>query len=337
VNKYIVRSVSLIGLALILLLAAPAASHAQVSVGISIRIGPPALPVYVQPVLPAPGYIWTPGYWAYGPQGYFWVPGTWVEPPTVGLLWTPGYWGWNNGIFVWNEGYWGPHLGFYGGVNYGFGYGGVGFVGGEWRGGSFFYNRAVCNVTGVNITNVYNRTVVINRTVTNVSYNGGPGGISARPTPAEASAAHEPHTQLTTAQTQHIHLAAANRAQLATVNGGKPAIAASPKPGVFTGKGVVAARAAGPGKAPAGAGSPKPMTAGAKPGGGGTPKVEEHRAAPVATGKPSGGGPPKAAEYHPAPKQTTAPKPQGQPKPAGQPKPQGQPKPESKPKPEGKP
>ena len=31
-------------------------------------------------------------------------------------------------------GYWGPHVGYYGGVNYGFGYMGVGFAGGAWRG-----------------------------------------------------------------------------------------------------------------------------------------------------------------------------------------------------------
>jgi hypothetical protein len=43
-------------------------------------------------------------------------------------------------------GYWGPHVGFYGGINYGFGYGGVGFFGGEWRGGAFAYNTAVMNV-----------------------------------------------------------------------------------------------------------------------------------------------------------------------------------------------
>ena len=26
-----------------------------------------------------------------------------------------------------NAGYWGPHVGFYGGINYGYGYGGVGY------------------------------------------------------------------------------------------------------------------------------------------------------------------------------------------------------------------
>ncbi len=80
------------------LLAIPAQSRAQVAVGISVRIGPPVLPVYVQPICPGPGYLWVPGYWAYGPDDYFWVPGTWVFPPEVGLLWTPGYWGWEDTI-----------------------------------------------------------------------------------------------------------------------------------------------------------------------------------------------------------------------------------------------
>ena len=61
----------------------------------------------------------------------------------VGVLWTPGYWGWGGSAFLWHEGYWGPHVGFYGGINYGFGYGGVGFFGGRWDGGHFAYNTAV--------------------------------------------------------------------------------------------------------------------------------------------------------------------------------------------------
>src|SRR5437762_14137426 len=70
-----------------------AASSAQIGIGISVRVGPPVLPVYAQPICPGPGYIWTPGYWAYGDEGYYWVPGTWVMAPEPGLLWTPGYWG----------------------------------------------------------------------------------------------------------------------------------------------------------------------------------------------------------------------------------------------------
>src|SRR5665213_3302073 len=93
----------------------PAVSFAQI--GVSIRIGPPALPVYAQPPCPGDGYLWTPGYWAYGPDGYYWVPGVWVTPPRVGVLWTPGYWGFVGGNYLWHAGYWGPHVGFYGGVN----------------------------------------------------------------------------------------------------------------------------------------------------------------------------------------------------------------------------
>src|SRR5712664_3969125 len=77
-------------------LAIPAQSRAQVAVGISVQFGPPALPVYKQPICPGDGYIWTPGYWAWDreDEDYYWVPGTWVEAPEVGFLWTPGYWGW---------------------------------------------------------------------------------------------------------------------------------------------------------------------------------------------------------------------------------------------------
>ena len=139
-----------------------AASFGQIAIGLSVRIGPPALPVYAQPICPGPGNFWTPGYWGWNDDGgYYWVPGTWVVAP-VGMLWTPGYWGWGGGLYAWHGGYWGSHIGFYGGVNYGFGYGGVGFAGGEWRGGSFFYNRAVTNISVTNVTNVYSRTVVVN-------------------------------------------------------------------------------------------------------------------------------------------------------------------------------
>src|SRR5208283_1521214 len=216
------------------------ASSAQIGVGISVRIGPPALPVYAQPVCPGPGYLWTPGYWAWNDDGgYYWVPGTWVVAP-VGMLWTPGYWGFAGGFYGWHAGYWGPHVGFYGGINYGFGYGGVGFFGGEWRGGAFFYNRAVMNVN--NIRNVYSRTVVVNNT--HVAFNG-PGGVEARPTAEEERYAHEPHTEALAAQREHEHAASQNRALFASENHGRPAIAATARPGEFSGRGVVTARAAG--------------------------------------------------------------------------------------------
>lgn len=203
--------------------AAPAISLASVdiSVGISVGTPPPALPVYVQPAIPAPGYIWTPGYWAWGPAGYYWVPGVWVMPPSAGLLWTPGYWGWSSGAYLFHAGYWGPHIGFYGGVNYGYGYGGYGYEGGYWRGGVFNYNRTVNNVTNVNVTNVYNKTVVVNN-VNRVSYNGGTGGVQTRPSAAEQSAFNEHHFQPTQNQMQHEQAMRNDRGQLASVNHGQP-------------------------------------------------------------------------------------------------------------------
>src|SRR5215467_6614349 len=113
----------------LVMLALPRTAPAQFAV--AITIAPPALPVYEQPICPGPGYLWTPGYWAWGPDGYYWVPGTWALAP-VGLLWTPGYWAWDDGAFVWNAGYWAPQIGFYGGIFYGFGYVGIGYAGGYW-------------------------------------------------------------------------------------------------------------------------------------------------------------------------------------------------------------
>jgi hypothetical protein len=193
------------------MLALPAKTHAQVAIGISVHIGPPPLRVYAQPICPGPDYMWTPGYWAYGDAGYYWVPGVWIIAPHPGLLWTPGYWGWGGGAYVWHVGYWGPHIGFYGGINYGFGYGGVGFGGGEWRGGHFFYNTAVAHVNVNIVHNTYiNRTVIVNNN-THVAFNGGEGGVHAEPTAAEMQAAHEQHFEATSAQVNHEHTAMANR------------------------------------------------------------------------------------------------------------------------------
>jgi hypothetical protein len=218
------------------LLAVPAHSQAQVAVGISVRIGPPVLPVYVQPICPGPGYIWVPGYWAYGPDGYFWVPATWVEPPEVGLLWTPGYWAWEDDFYIWHAGYWGPEVGYYGGINYGFGYTGVGFFGGYWRGRTYYYNRAVTNVDVAVAHNTYNTTVINNNTTINrVSFNGGPSGTTARPTSRELAAGHQRHVSMTSEQTQHQQAASTNRTLLASENHGRPDVAASVRPGEFNG------------------------------------------------------------------------------------------------------
>src|SRR5713226_2372377 len=226
----------------LVLLALSAAAYAQIS--ISINFAPPELPVYEQPLCPGDGYLWTPGYWAYADDDYYWVPGTWVMAPEVGFLWTPAYWGWSGNGFVFYDGYWGPQVGFYGGINYGYGYFGQGYEGGRWDHDRFFYNRSVNNVNVTIIHNVYNTTVV-NRTVTRVSYNGGNGGISARPRPEEEAAARERHIPAVAAQTQHAQAARTNPEQRASRNHGTPPVAATPKPGALNDREVVRAKPVG--------------------------------------------------------------------------------------------
>jgi hypothetical protein len=230
------------------LFAFSASSYAHWDVGISVAFAPPLLPVYVQPPCPGAGYLWTPGYWAYDDEaedGYYWVPGTWVLAPRPGLLWTPGYWGAEGAYFAWHPGYWGPTVGFYGGINYGFGYFGIGFAGGYWRDHDFHYNRAVANVTNVSITNVYNNTVVNNQvTNTRVSYNGGPHGTRLRPSGSEEAAARAAHHGPTNEQWHHELAARSTPALRLAANHGIPPIAASPKAAVFAGHGLTAARGA---------------------------------------------------------------------------------------------
>lgn len=186
-------------------------------------VAPPALPEYEQPECPQEGYLWQPGYWAFAPVrgGYYWVPGVWVAPPTAGYLWTPPYWGFVGGRYIFHIGYWGPRVGFYGGINYGFGYAGVGFVGGEWRDGHFRYNTAVVRVNTVVVHNTYVNNTVINRTtvVNRASFNGA-GGVTARPTTGEMSAMHDKRVMATAAQNRNQQMARSNNAQFASNNHG---------------------------------------------------------------------------------------------------------------------
>src|SRR6266487_4244437 len=183
----------------LVMLTLSAASFAQIGVAVSINFAPPELPVYEQPLCPGEGYFWTPGYWA-----------------------------WGGSSFIFYEGYWGPVVGFYGGINYGYGYFGRGYEGGRWDNGRFYYNRSVNNVNITEIHNVYNTTVVNNTTLTRVSYNGGNGGIDVRATPQEEAAARQKHISPVPAQIQHVQAARANQALRASENHGKPPVAATP-------------------------------------------------------------------------------------------------------------
>jgi hypothetical protein len=226
-------------IATILIAAAPLAASAQVSWGVSVGVGgpgwgvgfssyaPPALPYYSMPPAPYPNWQWCPGYWGWGTYGYYWVPGYWAAPPAVGLYWTPGYWGYANGGYAWNPGYWGPSVGFYGGVNYGYGYFGVGFVGGYWSGGAFNYNTAIVNVNRTVIRNTFvDRGVVRGHIISRsrVSFTGGHGGVRAQ------LAARRHGIGATAAQRASQRVAARDRGMLAAVNHGHPRVAAAQRP-----------------------------------------------------------------------------------------------------------
>jgi hypothetical protein len=210
----------------------PASSYAGVF--ISVGFAPPPLVVYEQPPCPEEGLMWTPGYWAYGPDGYYWVPGAWVPAPYEGALWTPGYWGYEEDVYVFHPGYWGQHVGYYGGVNYGFGYMGIGFVGGMWQEHHFRYNTAVVHVNNVYIHNTYiDRTVVERNTIVNdrhVAFSGGPGGIRHDPMPEERMAMREQHLAPTSYQMQHVNSAMGDHNAYARFNGGRPQNVAVDRP-----------------------------------------------------------------------------------------------------------
>ncbi|MDE3137093.1 MAG: YXWGXW repeat-containing protein [Acidobacteriota bacterium] len=315
--------------------AVPVPSLAQVSVGVVVQFGPPALPYYAQPLCPGPGYIWTPGYWAWDPAfGFFWVPGTWVLAPFSGALWTPGYWAWVDADdgFVWYPGYWGPVVGFYGGIYYGYGYTGYGYQGGYWRQGVFYYNRAVNQVNVVNITNVY----YSQPTSTNgsrVSYNGGTGGINARPDSAQLAAQRERRDGPVREQMNQMNDARRDPGQRASYNHGAPPIAATPQPGRFMDHGVIRATRAGAPYHPAQPNRGPGETRGSSP---------SYTPAPRKAGPPpdmrhpqppNRGNPTRANRPHPQPSQ---PHPDGTPHPGMKPnpvRPGGPPQPRGKPQP----
>lgn len=232
---------------------APLAAWSQVS--LSLTIAPPPLPVYAQPPIPDDGYLWTPGYWAWDPdrRDYVWVPGTWVLPPEAGLLWTPGYWGFLNGVYIWHRGYWGRQVGYYGGLNYGYGYTGSGYLGGRWDRDHFRYNSAVNNIPSGRVHDVY-RAPVPQRTRPVDSFSGGPSHHRAVPTPGERRFEAAPHRDPTREQAEHERRSIAIPEQRMGNNHGRPPTAATPRPGGFNDPQVEHVR-----QAPAGPAHPAPQ------------------------------------------------------------------------------
>jgi hypothetical protein len=149
---------------------------------VSTAATPPPLPAEEQPTLSQDGYLWTPGYWYWRDHGYFWITGAWLRPPQVGYLWTPGYWSSAGTAFVFHPGHWGSTVGYYGGVNYGYGYFGNGYTGGHWVGDSFAYNSAINHLNPAVAHHTYAESVP-NQTPR--SFTGGPGVVAATHTVAQ--------------------------------------------------------------------------------------------------------------------------------------------------------
>ncbi|HWE99712.1 MAG TPA: YXWGXW repeat-containing protein [Caulobacteraceae bacterium] len=204
------------------------------------RYAPPPIPTYDQPPPPGEGYMWTPGYWGWtdADEDYYWVPGVWVMPPDPGLYWTPGYWAFVDDEYVWSPGFWGATIGFYGGIDYGWGYDGSGYYGGRWQDGRFYYNAALNNLGPGQAQYVYrDQHAIWGRN--QASYNGGPGGIRAVPGPTDQAALAGRRLSPTRVQASQAQLARQTQGLRASVNRGAPPIAAVSRAGDFRGPGVV--------------------------------------------------------------------------------------------------
>jgi len=179
--------------------AKPTANLDSSSVGsVSSTAAPPPLPEEEQPSLSEDGALWTPGYWYWRDQAYVWIGGAWARPPRVGVLWTPAYWGTAGTVFVFHPGHWGPTVGFYGGVNYGYGYFGSGYTGGHWIGNSFAYNSAVNHVNAAVAHHLYAQSAPGQVSRGTLSYSAVPrNGDSAHTVPQPRSMARAANATVT--------------------------------------------------------------------------------------------------------------------------------------------
>jgi hypothetical protein len=165
-----------------------------------------------------------------------------VQPPQPGLLWTPPYWSRVDGGYAFHGGYWATEVGFYGGIDYGYGYAGDGYQGGRWENGAFFYNRAVNNLGSQSVAHIYDQAQAEDTTEARVSFNGGGRETTARPTRHQETLASERHIGATSEQQKHFELAAMDRSLYSKLNNGEPGVAATPHAGMLDGAGITRSR-----------------------------------------------------------------------------------------------
>jgi hypothetical protein len=75
--------------------------------GYYVRSAPPA-PRYYGAIgrAPAPGYVWTNGYWAYGGNSWRWNDGRWMRPPRGRSQWVAPEWRHDGRGYRMRRGYW---------------------------------------------------------------------------------------------------------------------------------------------------------------------------------------------------------------------------------------
>lgn len=77
---------------------------AQVSVGIGVRLGPPA-PRFERAPPPRRGYAWAPGYWRWDGHRHVWVVGRWMHV-RPGYRYVPAHWVHRRHGWYFREGHW---------------------------------------------------------------------------------------------------------------------------------------------------------------------------------------------------------------------------------------
>ena len=136
-----------------------APAQAQVAISISATIAPPLLPVYAQPAIPGPGYLWIPGYWAWNGSRILLDARLLVDAADGRFLLDAALLGLverrlclqrrllgSDGRVLWRD-------------QLRFRVQRLGYQGGMWQGNTFVYNRTVNNFGNVNIANSYSRPV----------------------------------------------------------------------------------------------------------------------------------------------------------------------------------
>jgi hypothetical protein len=74
----------------------------------AVSVGPPPPPPVYGPVgyAPAPGFVWTDGFYDLQGERWVWVPGRWVQSPRPDASWERPYWERRGNGYRFHKGHW---------------------------------------------------------------------------------------------------------------------------------------------------------------------------------------------------------------------------------------